>query len=72
MPPRLLGQADTFNNIRVSMPPNTVFHRVSLAGLNQALHASDDKRSSLMNYWFYSTIGFGSAAEIQEGNENVV
>jgi len=28
--------------------------------------------SSLRNYWFNSMIGFGRAAQIQKGNEDVV
>jgi hypothetical protein len=37
MPPRLLSQAaDAFNSIKVSMPPNMAFRRVSLARPNQA------------------------------------
>jgi hypothetical protein len=54
------------------MPPNTAFHQVPLARPNQTLHPSDDKQFGLMNYWFYGTIGFGEATEIQEGNEDVV
>ena len=30
------------------------------------------KHFSLMSHWFYNMIGFGRAAQIQEGNENVV
>src|SRR5262249_10399446 len=33
---------------------------------------SGDKRFSLMKRWFYSIIGFDRAAQIQEGNKNVV
>jgi hypothetical protein len=48
-------------------------HRVSDWRLpKRALQRSGDKRFSLKNHWFYSMLGFGRAAQIQEGNENVV
>ena len=37
-----------------------------------ALQRSAISVSSLMNHWFNSMIGFGRAAQIQKGNENVV
>ena len=37
-----------------------------------ALQRTGAKHFSLMSHWFYSMIGFGRAAQIQEGNENVV
>jgi hypothetical protein len=40
--------------------------------LHLTLQRSGDKCFSLMNHWFYSMIGLGRAAQIQEGNENVV
>jgi hypothetical protein len=45
---------------------------IRLARLNQALQRTGAKHFSLMRHWFYSMIGFGRAAQIQEGNENVV
>ena len=51
----------------------TAFHRVSdWRGLSIALQRTGAKRFSLMRHWFYIMIGFASAAQIQEGNENVV
>jgi hypothetical protein len=40
--------------------------------MERALQRSGAKRFDLMSHWFYSMIGFGRAAQIQEGNENVV
>jgi len=37
-----------------------------------ALQRVDAKRFSLMSHWFNSMIGFGRAAQIQQGNKNVV
>jgi hypothetical protein len=45
---------------------------IRLARPKHALQQIGAKRFSLMNHWFYSMIGFGRAAQIQEGNENVV
>jgi len=50
----------------------SILSSIGLARPSYALQRTGDKRFSLMNYWFYSTIGFGRAAQIQEGNENVV
>jgi len=47
-------------------------YRNSLRKPEHALQPSGDRRFSLMNQWFYSMIGFGRAAQVQEGNENVV
>jgi hypothetical protein len=51
---------------------DSISSSIRLAGPNHPLQRSGDKRFSLMNHWFYSMIGFGRAAQIQEGNENVV
>jgi hypothetical protein len=45
---------------------------IELARPKHALQRTGDKRFSLMNHWFYSMIGFGRTAQIQEENENVV
>ncbi|HZD08433.1 MAG TPA: hypothetical protein VE176_09295, partial [Candidatus Limnocylindrales bacterium] len=36
---------------------------------NPSWHLTGAKRFSLMSHWFYSMIGFGRAAQIQEGNK---
>jgi hypothetical protein len=40
--------------------------------MEHALQRTGAKRFSLMSHWFYSMIGFGRAAQIQEEDENVV
>jgi hypothetical protein len=45
---------------------------IRLARPNDALQRTGIKRFSLMSRRFYSMIGFGRAAQIQGGNENVV
>jgi hypothetical protein len=43
-----------------------------LLGLATEHRAALAKHSSLMCHWFYSMIGLGREAQIQEGNSNVV
>jgi hypothetical protein len=51
---------------------HSVSSNIGLARLRHALQRTGAKRFSLMSHWFYSMIGSGRAAQIQEGNENVV
>jgi hypothetical protein len=45
---------------------------IRLARPKHALQRTGAKPFSLMSHWLYGMIGFGRAAQIQEGNENVV
>jgi hypothetical protein len=51
---------------------HSVSSNIGLARLRHALQRTGAKHFSLMSHWFYSMIGSGRAAQIQEGNENVV
>jgi hypothetical protein len=51
---------------------HSISSSIRLAQLNHPLQRTVAKHFRLMSHWFYSMIGFGRAAQIQEGNENVV
>ena len=51
---------------------HSILSSIGLARPKHALQRVDAKRFGLMSHWFNSMIGFGSAAQIQQGNKNVV
>jgi hypothetical protein len=51
---------------------NSISSSIGLVRPNHALQRIGAKHFGLMSHWFYIMLGFGKAAQIQEGNENVV
>jgi len=65
------GTSDRFASALLGTLFGLEFHPIKNR-MEHALQRTGARCFSLMSDWFYSMIGFGRAAQIQEGNENVV